>query len=61
MRWRNERAAAEVASNIGAVCIGLDEFADREAVRGLFRRDDEMLAHQLVSSFKFAQAQQERS
>jgi hypothetical protein len=38
-------------ATISAVCIGLDELPDREAVRGFARGDRDVLAHKLVSLF----------
>jgi hypothetical protein len=34
---------------IGAMGVGLDEFPYSEAIRGFFRRDRNMFAHDLVS------------
>jgi hypothetical protein len=38
-------------ATIGAVCVGFDEFADREAVCGLIGGGGDVLAHELVSFF----------
>ncbi len=34
---------------IGAVCVGFDEFADSEAIRGFVGRDRDVFAHKLAS------------
>ena len=36
---------------IGAMCVGLDELTDSEAMRGFVRGDGNAFSHELVSVF----------
>jgi hypothetical protein len=36
-------------ASIGAMCVGLDEFPNREAIRGFFKRDAKVFTHILMS------------
>src|SRR5580704_9126316 len=47
-------------TTIGAVCVGLDELPDSEAIRGVTGRDSSVIAHELVS-YSIRSATQERS
>jgi hypothetical protein len=46
---REERHLTLCVAPISAMCIGLNEFADSEAIRGFFGRDRNVFAHNLVS------------
>src|SRR4029077_16144561 len=46
-----ERHLAFSIATISAVCVGLDELPDSEAVRGFVGRDGSVFAHELVSLF----------
>jgi hypothetical protein len=47
--WGEERHLTFRIAAIGAMCVGLDEFPDREAIRGFFRGDASVFGHDLVS------------
>jgi hypothetical protein len=53
-----ERHLAFRIATISAVCVGLDELTDSEAVRSFVGRDGSVFAHKLVSLF--VQVRQER-
>src|SRR5260370_21677687 len=47
--WSKECHLTVCIAAIGAVRVGLDEFPDREAIRGFFRGDASVFSHGLVS------------
>src|SRR5882757_7842419 len=47
--WSKECHLTFCIAAIGAVRVGLDEFPDREAIRGFFRGDASVFSHDLVS------------
>jgi hypothetical protein len=47
--WSKECHLTFCIAAIGAVRVGLDEFPDREAIRGFFRGHANVFSHDLVS------------